>query len=180
MKFEKPSWKEIEKMCSALWRKVKRSNFAPDLIVGVCRGGWIPARILSNISGNKNLASMRVEFYKGIAKTGKKPVVTQPVSVSVKGKRVLLVDDVSDSGLSLMEARKHLAGAKEVRIATLHYKPRSTLKPDFFIRKTSAWIVYPWETHETAKKQKEKPHARVREMHETAKKQKGKTTSSRA
>lgn len=150
MSFEVPDWNEIYDGCVELADQIKKSGFNPEIIVGVARGGWIPARILSDLLGNTFVASIRVEFYKGVAETAKKPVVSQQVSTSVAGKRVLVVDDVADTGESLVTVRQNLVshGASEVKIATLHYKPRSILRPDFYVRETSAWIVYPHERYE--------------------------------
>jgi len=148
--FEVPDWNEIYNACLELADQIKRSGFNPDVIVGVARGGWIPARILSDLLGNTYVASMKVEFYKGVAETANKPVVSQQVSAPVKGKRVLVVDDVADTGESLATVRQNLVnqGASEVKIATIHYKPKSILRPEFYAKETSAWIVYPHERYE--------------------------------
>lgn len=150
MSFEVPDWSEIYDACIELADQIKKSEFNPEVIVGVARGGWIPARILSDLLGNTYVASMRVEFYKGVAETAKRPIVSQQVSTSVKGKRVLVVDDVADTGESLTTVRQDLLsrGASEVKIATIHCKPKSILRPDFYARETSAWIVYPHERYE--------------------------------
>jgi hypoxanthine phosphoribosyltransferase len=120
---------------------------------GVSRGGWIPARVLSDILGNSNLASVRAENYVGVAKAKTEPALTQLLSVDVSGKRVLVVDDVADSGKSLQLVLDHVRqrGALEVKIATIYYKPVSAVKPDFYERKTERWVVFPWEIKETLK-----------------------------
>jgi len=150
LSFEVLDWNEIYDGCMELADQIKKNGFNPEIIVGVARGGWIPARILSDLLGNTFVASIKVEFYKGVAETAKKPVVSQQVSTSVAGKRVLVVDDVADTGESLVTVRHNLLsrGASEVKIATLHYKPKSILRPDFYVRETSAWIVYPHERYE--------------------------------
>ena|SRR3989344_8468117 len=152
MKLLKLKWDEIDAMCSELAAAIEKSGYKPDVIVGIARGGWVPARLLSDKLGNESVASMRVEFYTAPGVTNRVPKITQPVSVDVKGKRVLLVDDVSDTGHSLELAFKSLSDAKEVRTATLHYKPHSIFKPDYFVGTTSDWIVYPWEVEETERK----------------------------
>jgi len=150
LSFEVPDWNEIYDGCIELADQIKKSRFNPEIIVGVARGGWIPARILSDLLGNTYVASMKVEFYKDVAETAKKPVISQQVSTAVEGKRVLVVDDVADTGESLTTVRRNLLGrgASQVKIATLHYKPQSILRPDFYVRETSAWIVYPHERYE--------------------------------
>ena len=156
MQFLKISWQQLEKLCKLLAKKIQNNNYSPDILVGVARGGLVPVRLLSDYLGLFNVAIIKVEFYKAIGKTNHAPQITQALNVDVKGKRVLIVDDVSDSGKSLVAAREHVLGkgAKEVRIATLHYKLHSILKPDYFIGKTSAWIIYPWEKEETKRELK--------------------------
>ncbi len=168
MSFEVPDWNEIYDGCIELADQIKKSGFNPEIIVGVARGGWIPARILSDLLGNTYVASMKVEFYKGVAETAVKPVVSQQVSTSVAGKRVLVVDDVADTGESLMTVRQNLLGrgASEVKIATLHYKPKSIVRPDFYARETSAWIVYPHERYEFVENRVAKFKAQGKSMSE--------------
>ncbi|HID17592.1 TPA: phosphoribosyltransferase, partial [Candidatus Bathyarchaeota archaeon] len=107
-------------MCIKLADKIK-GRFSPDVIVGIARGGWIPARILSDLLENPNVASVRVEFYVDVGKTAETPRITQGVSVPLEGKKVLVVDDVADTGKSLRAVLRYLEelGAKEVKAATL-------------------------------------------------------------
>lgn len=141
-------------MLIELAKRVKDSGFKPDLIVGVCRGGWAPARVMSDLLENANTASIRIEFYLAPGVTAKKPVISQAIMVPVKGVNVLVVDDVADTGESLKVAVEHLevCGAKAIRTATLYYKPQSILKPDFFIIQTEQWIIFPWERLESARR----------------------------
>jgi hypoxanthine phosphoribosyltransferase len=139
------NWKTAIGYCDELATRIESK---PDIIVGISRGGLVPARILSDILDVKDVAVLGIRFYKGMGKTEEKPVITQDISVDIKGKKLLVVDDVADSGRSLVFAREHLKDAKEVRCATLHYKPVSEYKPDYFVSTTTAWIVYPWEVHE--------------------------------
>jgi len=144
------SWDEVYDLCMRLARKIRESGFSPDVIVGIARGGWIPARVLSDLLDNPNVMSMRIQFYVDIGKTGKKPTIIQPLDDSVRDKAVLIVDDVADTGSSLRLAVEHAKdlGAREVRSATLHYKPTSSIVPDYYVEETSDWIVYPHERRE--------------------------------
>lgn len=154
LEFEAPTWNQIYNMLLNLAEKIKRDGFKPDVIVGVSRGGWPPARVMSDLLGNPNLANVKVEFYLGVAETKGEPILTQPVSVEVKGKRVLVVDEVADTGKSLKLIKQHITekGASEVKIATVYYKPWSTVKPDYYERETNRWVVFPWEIKETVHK----------------------------
>jgi len=156
--FEIPTWEHIYKMLLDLANQLHAAHFKPDVIVGVSRGGWPPARIMSDLLENPEIANVKAEFYLGVAETKGEPVITQPVSVSVKGKKVLVVDDVADTGKSLALVRQHLKeqGAKQVKIATIYYKPQSIITPDWFQKKTSRWIIFPWERKETVRRILEK------------------------
>ena len=157
-KFEVPTWNQIYAMLLRQAEKIRCSGFKPDVIVGVARGGWVPARVLSDLLGIHALGTMRVEFYLSFAETRNEPVLTQGVSVDVTGKKVLLVDDVADTGESLRLAIEHLQeqGAVEVRFATVYRKPSSVVTPDFYEKETGSWVVFPWDTKETVRKILEK------------------------
>ena len=169
--FVSPSWDQVYDMLIELARRVKDSGFRPDLIIGVSRGGWAPARIMSDLLENANTASIRIEFYLAPGVTARKPVISQAIMVPVKGVNVLVVDDVSDTGESLKVAVEHLdvCGAKAIKTATLYYKPQSIFKPNFFIVETDQWIIFPWERMENTRRlldeaeKKGKPLSFVRE-----------------
>jgi hypothetical protein len=142
-----PGWDEIYAMLLDLASRIKQSGFRPDLIVGVSRGGWVPGRILSDMLANAHTANVKIEFYVGIGKTTRQPIVTQPISEEIYQKRVLVVDDVADTGESLLVALDHVKerGAGDIRTVTIYHKPHSKFKPDFFAKTTSLWIIFPWE-----------------------------------
>ena len=152
IEFEVPTWRQIYSMLLSQAEEISKSNFKPDIIIAVSRGGWLPARVLSDLL-EVNLDSVDVEFYMGVAETRKAPVLAQGVSVVVAGKKVLVVDDVADSGESLKLVRAHVSqkGAKEIRVATLYYKPWSGVKPDYYTRETRRWVVFPWEIKEAVR-----------------------------
>jgi len=154
LEFEVSTWNQIYNMLLNLAEKIRKNGFEPDIIVGVSRGGWPPARVLSDLMNNPNLANVRAEFYLGVAETKGEPTLTQPVSMDVAGKKVLIVDEVADTGKSLKLVKEHVIeqGAKEVKIATVYYKPWSIVTPDYYEKETSRWIVFPWEIKETVRK----------------------------
>ncbi|MDH5461056.1 MAG: phosphoribosyltransferase [Candidatus Bathyarchaeota archaeon] len=153
LEFEIPTWDKIYEFLLSLAEKIREDNFKPDVIVGVSRGGWPPARVMSDLLENPEIANVKAEFYLGVAETKGEPLITQPVSVSVRNKKVLLMDDVADTGKSLRLVRAHLKekGATEVKIATIYYKPWSVVIPDYYEKETSSWIIFPWERKETIK-----------------------------
>jgi len=154
LEFEVPTWNQIYDMLLSLADRMRRDGFRPDVIVGVSRGGWPPARVLSDLLDSPNLANVRAEFYLGVAETKAEPTITQPLSVDVKGKRVLVVDEVADTGKSLKLVKEHVSQKAPVqaKTATVYYKPWSIVKPDYYEKETSLWIVFPWEIKETVRK----------------------------
>jgi hypoxanthine phosphoribosyltransferase len=162
IRFEAPTWNQIYDLLLDLAERIRKDHFKPDIIVGISRGGWPPARILSDLLSNPNLANVRAEFYLGFAETKDEPSLTQPLSMDVFDKRILIVDEVADTGKSLQLVKKHIAGqgAKELKILTVYYKPWSIVKPDYYSKETSDWVVFPWEIKETIAKILRRSHER--------------------
>jgi hypothetical protein len=158
LEFEIPSWEQIYEELLRLADRIRENNFKADVIVSVSRGGWPPARVMSDLLENPKLANVRAEFYLGVAKTKGDPVITQPVSTCVKGKKILVVDEIADTGKSLRLVKLHLKeqGATDVKIMTIFYKPWSIVVPDWYAKETNRWIVFPWERKETVRKVLEK------------------------
>ncbi len=150
LEFEVPTWDQIYESLLNLADRVRKANFKPDVIVGVSRGGWPPARIMSDLLENPELANIKAEFYLGVAITKGEPMITQPISTSVRGKRVLVVDEVADTGKSLRLVQTYLSehGAKDIKILTIYYKPWSLVIPDWYGKETNRWIIFPWERKE--------------------------------
>ena len=145
--YEIVSWDQSYQMTFYLFEKMIEDGFFPDVIVGIARGGWIPARLLADFYGNRRTANIKIEFYDNTSRSSENPIITQEISEGVEDKIVLIVDDVADTGKSLVAAIEHIKemGAKEIKTATLYYKTHSIIKPDYYINETQSWIVYPWE-----------------------------------
>jgi uncharacterized protein len=154
VEFEAATWSQIYLMLLHQACRIQSSGFKPDVLVGVSRGGWVPARILSDLLENGCLASVKVECYTAIGETAESPRLTQELTVDVAGKRVLVVDEVADTGRSLKLALQHIQNrnALQVKTAVLYQKPQSTQKPDFCEKTTARWVVFPWELKETVRK----------------------------
>lgn len=154
MEFEVVSWEHFYQLTIELIGKVLKSGYRPDVIIGISRGGLVPLRIFSDEFEDTEIGIIRVAFYEDVKKTRGKPRILQDVNVDISGKRVLVVDDVADTGKSLETVRRHLEnkGALEVKIATVYYKPWSTLMPDYYVKRTERWILFPHEIGETIRK----------------------------
>ena len=145
------SWDEAYRLGKAVARKIKESGYEPDLVIGVARGGLVPARIVCDFLLKKNLACVKVEHW-GIASTLGTAKIKYPLPIDVTGKKLLVVDDVADTGDTyavLMEYLKE-KNPLEVKTAVLQYKTSSTFVPDYWGEKQEdwKWIIYPWGLYE--------------------------------
>ncbi|GAA1776579.1 phosphoribosyltransferase [Agromyces lapidis] len=142
-------WDQFGEAARSLAGEVLASGFRPDVVIAIARGGLLLAGAISYALGTKQCGSINVEFYTDIEKVLPEPIVHPPMldAPALAGKRVLLVDDVSDSGRTLAKVLDLLTevGA-EVRTATLYTKSRTILVPDFSYRATDDWIVFPWSS----------------------------------
>lgn len=147
------NWQNAAELAEELAEKI---DYIPEVLIGISRGGLVPVRIISDIKGIRHIGILGMGFYKSVGRTNKFPEIVQDVTTEIKGKNVLLVDDVADTGRSLMAAKDYILrkNAKQVKTATIHYKPISQIKPDYFVRTTNAWIIYPWERHEAERELK--------------------------
>ena len=152
--YEVPTWSQIYDMLLSQAQKISAQNFRADIVVGVARGGLVPARILTDLLEIPELVTIQISFYQNIAQPTIEPILKQALTVPIEGKKVLLVDDIADSGESLKLAQTYLhqQGALETKTATLYLKPQSITTPDFYEKRTSAWVVFPWDTKETLRK----------------------------
>ncbi|MBI4137148.1 phosphoribosyltransferase [Candidatus Roizmanbacteria bacterium] len=145
-----PSWQEMGDLCFTLSKNIIESKKKYDRIVALAKGGWTWARAVSDYTGIHNVATIQYEFYADIGKTNKTPRLKLPLPVSVKDERLLVIDDVVDSGETVIAAHEYLkkSAAQSVETASLFYKPRSSVKPDYYAAQTDAWVIFPHEIRE--------------------------------
>jgi hypothetical protein len=115
-------------------------------VVGVARGGLIPAVRLCHLLGDREFRTIHVKHYHGRGRL-KRPKLISDIK-PLEGK-ILLVDDVADTGKSLRFVLDHVKKKckGEIRVATIVRKPHSDPKPDYFVFETDKWVVFPWEKH---------------------------------
>jgi len=122
-----------------------------DALLCVTRGGMVPACLLSERMEIRNILAAAVMFYTGEGRTLARPVFLQfPGDPHLAGKRILVVDDVWDSGRTIVAVRERIERVGgEPRTAVLHYKPTHSafpsLRPDYYAAEVDGWIVYPWD-----------------------------------
>lgn len=143
------TWDTFGDASRELAQTVVDSGFQPDVVVAIARGGLLLAGSIAYALGAKACGALNVEFYTGIGTVLPEPVVLPPMldEGALTGKKVLLVDDVSDSGRTLAKVVDLIGDwGAEVKTVCLYTKPRTILAPDFEWRRTDKWITFPWSS----------------------------------
>ncbi|PRX50563.1 hypothetical protein B0I33_102688 [Prauserella shujinwangii] len=146
---EELTWDLFGSASRDLARQVAESGFAPDLILSIARGGLFVAGALGYALDVKNLHVMNVEFYTGVNQRLDLPVMLPPVpnAVDLTGARVLVADDVADTGATLKLVRDFCADhVADVRCAVVYEKPTSAVSCEYVWRRTERWINFPWSS----------------------------------
>jgi hypoxanthine phosphoribosyltransferase len=144
---ERLSWDDFGVATRDISRAIVADGFQPEVVVAIARGGLLPGGAIAYGLGAKNCGALNVEFYTGVGTVLDAPELLPPaLDLSyLSGRRVLLVDDVADSGRTLDLAVRLLNGqGAEVRSAVIYTKPTTIIAPDYSWRDTSLWIEFPW------------------------------------
>jgi len=148
MKCKIVTFDEVHDMVRRVSEMVKASGFRPDTIVGLARGGWLPARLMCDFLGVTDLVSLKVEHWIETGKTKDEATIRYPLVADLRGRRILVVDDITDTGKSLVTSTDHLSklNPEEMRVAVMQYIPESEFRPDYFaeVVKVWTWFIYPW------------------------------------
>ncbi|WP_127509569.1 phosphoribosyltransferase [Actinoplanes solisilvae] len=145
--YETLTWSTFGWAARQLAQAVADDGFRPDLVLTVARGGLLPAGAVGYALDVKDIRLINVEFYTGIQQRRDRPVLLPPVPPAdeLAGAKVLVVDDVADTGATLDLVRDFCAEqVAEARCAVLYEKPHSTVKCEYVWSRTDRWIRFPW------------------------------------
>ncbi len=143
-------WSEVVDWCRSLAEKIIDSGYQPDVIIAIARGGVTPARLLCDYLGVMDLLSIKVEHWVETAGHLEDAIVKYPLVADLSGKKTLLVDDICDTGRSIIVSRDYIIKnnkPSELRIATMQYiKPVAEITPDYYVDEVRDWVwyMYPW------------------------------------
>jgi len=143
-------WSDIDRWADAVAEKARRAGARPETIVGLTRGGWVPARLLADRLGVKRIVSLRAQHWGVTATRDGAATLSEGLSGPVRGEAVLVVDDITDTGESLRLAVDHVraAGPRSAESATLLHIAGASYVPTYFAeelrREEWAWVVFPW------------------------------------
>src|SRR6201981_2513737 len=141
------SWGDLGAGSRELAEAIHADGYRPDMVLAIARGGLLVAGALGYALGVKNTFTMNVEFYTGIDERLDMPMILPPVPelVDLEQERVLIADDVADTGLTLKLVKDFCAGkVGEARCAVLYEKPRSVVNCEYVWKRTDLWIDFPW------------------------------------
>lgn len=151
-KCELISFKEVLRLSRILARKIKISCNMPDLIIAIGRGGYVPGRLVSDFLLFNDLTSMKIEHYTRAADMREDTRLKFPIPVDITGKKILIIDDITDTGETLKLAVDYALSLNpaSVRTAVLQHKICSAFTPDFYAQKILKWrwVIYPWARYE--------------------------------
>jgi len=144
------SWDEIVEWSRGLAERIRESGYKPTVIIAVARGGYVPARLLCDFLGVENLVSIQSQHWTEAAKMAEKAIIKFPYKIDLRGHKALLVDDIVDTGDTLMLARDYVLKEwqpDELRIATLQWiSSVAKFRPDYYYIEVKEWVwfQYPW------------------------------------
>jgi uncharacterized protein len=143
------TWHDVGTAVEELAGQIQATEFTPDAVLALARGGLPAGGALAYALGVKTMATLNVEFYIGVDERLDEPLLLPPVPdlTVLRMEQLLIVDDVADTGRTLALARDFCAShVGEVRTAVLYEKPQSVVRADFVWRRTDKWINFPWST----------------------------------
>ncbi len=144
------SWDDIVEWSYGLSRIIEESGWMPDLVVAVARGGYVPARLLCDFLDINDLVSIQSQHWVEAARAAEKAILKFPYKIDASNMNVLIVDDIVDTGDTMLLARDFIEKEwkpKSLKLAALQWiSPVAKFKPDYYYIEVKEWIwfQYPW------------------------------------
>jgi len=150
-KYLLPTWEDLDNLCFEMSQKILKDQKSFDRLVTLIKGGLAFSRTMCDYLNIKNLSTLQISYYENIGQTKDKPQILQSLPIKITNEKILLFDDVVNSGESLKVCLDYLRlqNPASITIASLFLKEKSILKPDYFGALTDVWIIFPNETRET-------------------------------
>ena len=148
------TWKDIEKWSKNIVKEMIDRGYEPDVVIALSRGGLVPARLIADYLNIKDLYAVKTEHWGVTATPDGKATLAQGLQINISGKKVLIVDDITDTGQSLKLATIHIDKHKplEIRSATLLHITHSKYIPDYYSEAVPeekwTWFIFPWNVYE--------------------------------
>ncbi|MBD3173371.1 phosphoribosyltransferase [Candidatus Bathyarchaeota archaeon] len=140
-------WELFDRLAKTLANSIINDGYKPDFMVGLARGGWVLSRVLCDYLGVKDLVSLKVEHWGVTATPDGKAQIKYPFDIDLTGRDVLVVDDITDTGESMMIAVKYVQSKNpdQIKTAALRHIKESKFTPDYYGDVIDwRWVVFPW------------------------------------
>jgi hypothetical protein len=142
------TWDELDRLVGVLAERLAGRSF--DVLLAITRGGMVPAGMLAYRLRLRDILVAAVEYYDEAGQPGPHPTFLQfPADPQLRGRQVLIVDEVWDSGTTIHAVTQRVRQAGGLpTTAVLHYKPARSVvpgTPDVHAVETDAWVVYPFK-----------------------------------
>lgn len=146
------SWNDVEELLWTIHTSLRQSEYDPDVVIAVARGGLIPARLLVDYLQKKYICTFQMGHFTGDSNLTENPVLIYPLpEVDLTHKKVLVVDDISDEG-GTMKAVVHYLRDKvsSIKTAVLVSKADTNFQADYCPKVMTEWrwVLFPWSMHE--------------------------------
>lgn len=141
------SWELFDKLARNVAKSIIKSGFKPDFMVGLARGGWVLSRVLCDYVGVKDLVSLKIEHWGVTATPDGKARIKYPFDIDLTGRNVLVVDDITDTGESMLVASEYVKSMNpaSIKTAALRHIEGSKFTPDYYGDIiTWRWVIFPW------------------------------------
>jgi hypoxanthine phosphoribosyltransferase len=145
------SWDDLERTTIELADQIEATGREYDRIIALANGGMTMVRLLGDRLGTNKISCVQLSFYQGINDTKKEPQIIQPLTTKVSGQKILIFEDIVDTGATLEFALSYLRdhGVASVETASMVVKPHSSIQPQFAGVTEKSWVIFPYETRET-------------------------------
>ena len=161
------SWYDIERWSEGILDMVVSDNYKPDIIIGISRGGLVPARMMSDYLFIKDLMTVKTEHWGLTASMDGKAVIKYKLNYDISDKKILIVDDITDTGESIKLTYDYVKSLNPLKVITssMLYVNCSRYVPDYYgeglSKENWAWFIFPWniyeDTYNLSKKFMDKP-----------------------
>jgi hypoxanthine phosphoribosyltransferase len=142
-----PSWDELHENIREIVKRIKKDNYQPDIVIALSRGGFVPARVICDLMIIKDLVSIKVDHWGLTAAKDGKAHLRYPIDVDLTGKKVLIADDITDTGDSMMIAKEFVKklNPEEIKTAAIFHIKTSKFVPDYYSKEIDwVWVMWPW------------------------------------
>ena len=142
-----PTWDELHDHIRNIVKKIKKDKYHPDIVIALSRGGFVPARVICDLLIIKDLISIKVDHWGVTAAKDGKAHLRYPIKTDLTGKKVLIVDDITDTGESMIIAKDFVKklNPKEIKTAAIFHIKHSKFVPAYYSEEINwIWVMWPW------------------------------------